>query len=178
MVQYKHSRAIPISEFKSGFWEDSPVVSKEVLLTTEPLEPMTTSPETFDQWDEEDISEIEVPLIEEHNFKNKAPTTDTLAEKEKVADNIRETLDLGDDYHNYLIKDRIFYDSTGRKIEIVGTSDLGRCDKSYHSPGKTCIGCLINCSHTLKIEGKLQNREYTHIEVLKLQYGIEQIKEE
>ena len=107
------------------------------------------------------------------------PETPTTLDAEIETEEITfPAIDLGTDYRNYLIKDRIFYDSTGRKIEIVGTTDYGRCDKSYHSPGKTCIGCLINCSHTLKIEGKLQNREYTHIEVLKLQYGIEQIKEE
>ncbi|UBM62781.1 DUF6371 domain-containing protein [Candidatus Sulfidibacterium hydrothermale] len=87
------------------------------------------------------------------------------------------SIDLGTDYRNYLIKKRIFNDSAGRLIEIVGTKDNGRCGKPYHNRKKICIGCLLNCSHILKIDGKLQNREYTQIEVLKLQYESEKLKE-
>ncbi len=113
-----------------------------------------TEPQQISTTDEDKIGEEEFEFeFEEEDLEIPSEDNSTISvpDDTPLKNVIQKSLDLGDDYHNYLIKDRIFYDSTGRKIEIVGTSDLGRCDKSYHSPGKTCIGCLLKWINRLNL---------------------------
>ena len=86
-----------------------------------------------------------------------------------------------------VVKKRVFNDSKGNMIELVGLIDNGSCGR-YHQRGLICRDCMLNCEHYLKINGKLQNRTYTQLEVLILQetnkemierlkrYQIEQLK--
>lgn len=67
-----------------------------------------------------------------------------------------------------VVKNRIFTSTNGDKIELVGIRDYGYCGnwKTHKKANGYCRACLLNCFHTLKINCKLQNREFTHLEVL------------
>ncbi len=70
-----------------------------------------------------------------------------------------------------VVKNRVFTSANGDKIELVGLRDYGYCGnwKKHKEAGGYCKPCLLNCMHTLKINGKLQSREYTQLEILILQ---------
>jgi len=67
-----------------------------------------------------------------------------------------------------VVKGRLFTSISGDKIELVGVRDYGFCGNwENHKQAKGyCKPCLLNCVHTLKINGKLQSREFTQLEVL------------
>ena len=70
-----------------------------------------------------------------------------------------------------IIKKRIFIAPNGDKIELVGITDYGNCGnwKAHDKQHRPCRPCMLNCLHTIKINGKLQKREYTQMEILILQ---------
>ncbi len=67
-----------------------------------------------------------------------------------------------------VVKKRVFNDSKGNMIELVGLKDNGSCGR-YHQRGQICRDCMLNCEHYLKINGELQNKTYTQLEVLIMQ---------
>jgi len=54
------------------------------------------------------------------------------------------------------------------KIELVGIRDFGDCGnwKAHDKQNRPCRPCMLNCLHTIKINGKLQEREYSQLEIL------------
>lgn len=70
-----------------------------------------------------------------------------------------------------IIKKRIFTAPNGDKIELVGITDYGDCGnwKAHDKQNRPCRPCMLNCLHTIKINGKLQKRKYTQLEILILQ---------
>ena len=70
-----------------------------------------------------------------------------------------------------LVKDRCFTSIHGDKIELVGVTSYGYCGnwEKHEQANGYCKACLLNTLHNIKINGKLQNREYTQLEVLILQ---------
>lgn len=73
--------------------------------------------------------------------------------------------------HNLVIKNRVFTSIHGDKIELVGVKSYGYCGnwQKHKEANGYCKACLLNTVHTIKINGKLQNREYSQLEVLILQ---------
>ena len=67
-----------------------------------------------------------------------------------------------------IIKKRIFTSPNGDKIELVGIRDFGDCGnwKAHDKQNRPCRPCMLNCLHTIKINGKLQEREYSQLEIL------------
>ena len=70
-----------------------------------------------------------------------------------------------------IIKKRIFTSPNDDKIELVGVSDSGDCGnwKAHDKQNRPCRICMLNCLHSIKINGKLQKREYTQLEILLMQ---------
>ncbi len=70
-----------------------------------------------------------------------------------------------------VVKNRAFTSANGDEIELVGFVDYGFCGnwEKHKQAGGYCKACLLNCLHTLRINGKLQSREYTQLEILILQ---------
>jgi len=70
-----------------------------------------------------------------------------------------------------IIKERIFTASNGDKIELVGITDYGDCGnwKAHDKQNRPCRPCMLNCLHTIKINGKLQKRKYSQMEILMMQ---------
>lgn len=70
-----------------------------------------------------------------------------------------------------VVKNRVFTSSNGDEIEQVGIRDYGRCGnwKKHKEAKRYCKPCLLNCLHTLRINGKLQSQEYTQLELLIMQ---------
>lgn len=70
-----------------------------------------------------------------------------------------------------IIKNRVFTTLSGNLIELVGIRDYGFCKdyKSHKEQKGYCRECLLNCLHIIKINGKLQEREYTQLEILMMQ---------
>jgi hypothetical protein len=70
-----------------------------------------------------------------------------------------------------IIKKRIFTAPNGDKIELVGITDYGNCGnwKAHDKKNRPCRPCMLNCIHTIKINGKLQKRKYTQLEMLMMQ---------
>jgi len=67
-----------------------------------------------------------------------------------------------------IVKDRVFKNTEGNQIELVALIDKGRCD-NRHIKGEICTECMIRCGHYLKINGKLQDKLYSHFEILSMQ---------
>jgi len=69
-----------------------------------------------------------------------------------------------------VVQNRVFTSINGDKIELVGIHDYGFCGNwdNHKLAEGYCKPCLLNCLHTLKINGKLQKKEYTQLEVLML----------
>jgi len=70
-----------------------------------------------------------------------------------------------------IIKNRIFTAHSGDIIELVGIRDYGYCNnyKTHKKQNGYCPECLLNCLHTIKINGVVQRHEYTHLEILLMQ---------
>lgn len=70
-----------------------------------------------------------------------------------------------------IIGNRDFTTASGDKMELVGIRDYGYCGNyDEHKKQKGyCRECILNCLHTIKINGELQKREYTHLELLLMQ---------
>ncbi len=66
--------------------------------------------------------------------------------------------------NDLVIKNRIF-----DNIEIVGTRDYGRCESKGHKWEGICPYCMYNCIHTIKINGEVQSRKYSQLEILIMQ---------
>ena len=70
-----------------------------------------------------------------------------------------------------IIKNRVFTAHSGDVIELVGIRDYGYCNdyKTHKKQNGYCRECLLNCIHTVKINGVLQRHEYTQMEILLMQ---------
>lgn len=70
-----------------------------------------------------------------------------------------------------VVKDRLFTSVNGDEIELIGIRDYGQCGnwKKHKEVQGYCKPCLLNCLHKLKINDKLQGREYTQLEILIMQ---------
>jgi len=70
-----------------------------------------------------------------------------------------------------VIKNRIFTSCDGDSIELVGITDYGDCHnwEKHNKQKPYCRPCMLNCLHTIKINSKLQKREYTQLEILMMQ---------
>ncbi len=70
-----------------------------------------------------------------------------------------------------VIKNRVFTSKDGDEIELVGIKTYGYCGnwQKHQEANGYCKACLLNNLHTIKINGKLQNCEYSQLEVLMLQ---------
>ena len=72
-----------------------------------------------------------------------------------------------------LVKNRCFTSIHGDNIELVGIKSYGFCGnwEKHKQANGYCRACLLNNLHTIKINGKLQSREYTQLEILVIQGG-------
>ena len=70
-----------------------------------------------------------------------------------------------------VIKRRVFTSANGDEIELTGIRDYGNCGnwKAHNKQNRPCRPCMLNCLHTIKINGKRQKREYSQLEILILQ---------
>lgn len=70
-----------------------------------------------------------------------------------------------------IIKNRVFTAHSGDVIELVGIRDYGFCNdyKTHKKQNGYCRECLLNCIHTVKINGVLQRHEYTQMGILLMQ---------
>ena len=70
-----------------------------------------------------------------------------------------------------LVKSRTFKTTSGDEIELIGIRNYGFCRnwESHKKQEGYCRACILNCLHTIKINGKLQVREYSQLEVLIMQ---------
>ena len=70
-----------------------------------------------------------------------------------------------------VVKKRVFTSANGDDIELIGIRDYGNCGnwKAHKKQNRPCRPCMLNCLHTIKINGKLQSREFTQLEILILQ---------
>ena len=77
-----------------------------------------------------------------------------------------------------VVKSREFVSSNGDNIELVGVFDYGQCDdwKKHKKAKGYCRACLLNCFHEMRINGKLQARKYTQLEVLIMQSSLKEDK--
>ncbi len=66
--------------------------------------------------------------------------------------------------YGLVIKNRAF-----NNIEIISTTNYGRCESKGHKWEDICPYCMYNCLHTIKINGEVQNRKYSQLEILVMQ---------
>ena len=63
-----------------------------------------------------------------------------------------------------VIKNRVF-----NNIEIISTTNFGRCESKGHKWEGICPYCMYNCIHAIKIKGEVQSRKYSQLEILIMQ---------
>ncbi len=65
-----------------------------------------------------------------------------------------------------VITSRIFFDIEKNEIEIIGIRNYGKCGTSTHKWKEICPFCMFNTTYLIKINSILQNRSYSHLELL------------
>ena len=77
-----------------------------------------------------------------------------------------------------VVKSREFVSLNGDNIELIGVFDYGQCDnwKKHKKAKGYCRACMLNCFHEMRINGKLQARKYTQLEVLIMQSSLKEDK--
>ncbi len=67
-----------------------------------------------------------------------------------------------------ILENRIFKDEEGNEIVCVGTRSYGFCEdwKKHNDAKGYCRACLLNTMHVIMINGIVQTREFTQLEIL------------
>ena len=65
-----------------------------------------------------------------------------------------------------VITSRVFFDIEKNEIEIIGVRDYGKCGTSSHKWKEICSFCMFNTTYLIKINSILQERKYSHQELL------------